>query len=324
MPESFKKIGFLSAGLWLIATIVSPGNASGQGHYLGGSFNTNDYFIPPSPGWVFSLYYSYSGQNFYNGSGNKSDQIVLPRNPPVTINIGQKVNTHSVIPMLLHFGKGKIAGANWGFLVLPLINNPSASIALDFYQGQNISGSQTIRMSSFGFGDLYLQPVWLTWDKKKWSTTFSYGAWAPVGKYKPNDVENVGLGYWSHNLRAATRYKPGQQWAVTTALTYEINSKQKGVDFKEAPHLTVDYGGAYIFPKGHELGLFGFGTWQTGDDKGQKAQPAKDRVYGTGLYGSYWFVPGKIGMLARTSINYGTQNRFAGFAFQIGVNYLKF
>lgn len=298
-------------------------SARAQGHYVGGSFNTNDYFVPPSPGWVFTLYYSYSGTDFHNASGNKADIIQISQNPPVNISLGQKVKTHSIIPMALYFGKGKVLNANWGVLLLPMLNNPNANIALDFYLGQNNVGGRDIDIRSFGFGDMYVQPIWLTWGAtRKFTTTFSYGTWIPIGKYQLNNPENVGLGYWSHNLRIAGRYKPKTQWGFTGALTYEINSRQKGVSFTEAPHLSLDLAASYNFPKGHELGLFGFGTWQAGTDKGQKAPVPADRIGGLGIYGSYWIKPGKYGVLTRFTSNLGTRNRYGGAAFQIGLNYL--
>jgi hypothetical protein len=297
-------------------------NAFSQGHYTGSSFNPNDYFIPPSPGWVFSLYYSYSQQNFYNNAGQKTDQFPISQNPPVSIELSQNVSTSSIIPMILHFGKGKILNAKWGMALLPIVNKPNVNIVLDFYSGQNSAGTQKVNINSFGLGDFYFQPLWLTWEKENMATTFSYGAWIPTGKYTANDPENVGLGYWSHNFRIASRIKPIPFISLTSALTYELNSKQKGVDFREASHLTYDLSASYNFTMGHELGIFGYGTWQTGNDKGINKSDLNDRIFGIGGYGSYWFKPGKFGMLARVTNNFGTRNRYGGLAIQFGLNYL--
>lgn len=317
--EKIRLISYLTLIIWLGSTKVN-----GQGHYTGGSFNPNDYFIPPASGWVFSMYYSNSQMSYFNNSGDKTDIIEISKEPPLNITIGQKVRTQSIIPMISYFGKKKLAKANWGVLVLPLFNNPNASIALDFYTGQTNAGGTTLNIKSFGIGDLYLQPLWLTWGEKKFSTTFSYGLWIPIGKYEANDPENVGLGYLSQNFRLASRFKPISQISLTAGVTYELNNQQKGTDFKEAPHLTFDYGASYNFQTGHELGVFGFGGWQVGNDSGEKAVPNKDKIYGLGIYGSYWFIPGKFGTLARFSSNFGTKNRFGGPAFQIGLNYLLF
>lgn len=304
--------------------LIISKNVNAQGHYNGGSFNTNDYFIPSASGWVFSLYYSYSNMNYYNNSGKKSDVIEISQNPSFSVELDQKVKTHSIIPMISYFGKNKILNARWGVLALPMLNNPNANIALDFYSDQSLVGSQEINLNSFGLGDFYLQPIWLTWEKNKFSTTFSYGLWLPIGKYEANSTDNVGLGYLSHNFRVMGRYKPKDKISLSAGLTYEINNKQKDTDFKEAAHLTADYGASYNFTMGHELGVFGFGTWQTGNDKGEKAVLDKDQIYGLGVYGSYWFIPGKIGVLSRFTNNFGTKNRFGGASFQVGINYLLF
>ncbi|MCU0377193.1 MAG: hypothetical protein MUC78_02950, partial [Bacteroidales bacterium] len=64
-------------------------NLYSQGHYAGGSFNPNDYFISPASGWVFSLYYSYSQMDYYNDAGEKSDVIEINQDPPFSVEIGQ-------------------------------------------------------------------------------------------------------------------------------------------------------------------------------------------------------------------------------------------
>lgn len=299
-----------------------PIAADSQGHFTGGSFNPNDYFLPANSGFVVSLYYSYTSAEFFNNRGRKTDLITIGNNPPLTIAMGTKVNTHSAIPMLIYFGKKRVLKARWGFMALPIWNNPSANIAMDFYLGQaNVSASR-LRVNSFGAGDFYLQPIWLSWDKKKFSTAVSYGIWVPTGKYKVNASDNIGLGYFSHNFRLAARYRPKPQVTLMGALTLEANHKQKKIDFTEAPHLTVDFGAASSLKGGHELGIFGFGMWQTGSDRGSKAVLNKDRMMGVGLFGSYWIKPGKLGLLGRFSQNFGIRNRYGGYAFQLGANIL--
>jgi hypothetical protein len=295
-----------------------------QGHYQGSSFNPNDFFIPPVSGWVFLFFTVIPTWTISTRMAKKTDLIEISQNPPFSVEISQEVTTHSVIPMALYFGKGKILHANWGFLALPLINSPSANVALDFYTGLDSAINQDININSFGLGDFYVQPVWLTWEKNKVTTAFSYGLWLPTGKYRANDSENIGLGYISQNIRLATRYKPNTKYSLTGAITLESNFKQKDVDFTEAPHLTFDYGITYYFLKGHEAGVLGHGTWQLGNDQGEKAVLNKDHVYGLGAYVSYWFIPGKFGILSRASHNFITSNRFSGFSFVVGLNYLLF
>jgi len=219
---------------------------SGQGHYAGSSFNPNDYFTPP-PGFITPVYYSFANMDYFNGQGKRSDVLINPvPGNPTTLSISQNVKTSSFIAMLLYGAKTRILGANWGFMVIPTVNNPTANIALDYFSSQTGSGSASFNTNSWGLGDVYVQPVWLTWTHTKWTYAVAYGAWLPMGKYKTGDAKNVGLGYWSHNLRGSARFKPHPQWAITGAAILETNSRQKGVDFREAPHATFDYGAAYI------------------------------------------------------------------------------
>lgn len=293
-----------------------------QGHYIGSSFNPNDYFTPP-PGFIVPVYYSYSNMNFYNANGDKTDELInpVPQNPS-TLSVAQNVETNSFIVMLIYGAKTKLLNANWGFMVVPSVNNASANIVLDYFSTQSGSGNVSFKNNSWGLGDIYIQPLWLTWNSMRWGYSFTYGVWAPVGRYTYGDAKNIGLGYWSHNLRFATKCKLHPQWLATLASRYEINAYQKGVDFREAPHLTIDYGISYTMAKGHEAGMFGFYSTQVGSDQGAKGSFLSDKYFGIGAYGSYWIKPGKFGVLARITQHFGTTNRFAGTAFQLGFNVL--
>lgn len=95
-----------SAICLMLNTLLIFGKLQAQGHYAGSSFNPNDYFIPANSGWVFPLYYGFSNSNFYDASGSKSNVIEINQNPPVFLEMGQNVKTHSIIPMMIYFGKG--------------------------------------------------------------------------------------------------------------------------------------------------------------------------------------------------------------------------
>ena len=296
--------------------------ASAQGHYMGSSFNPNDYFAPPS-GFIVPLYYSYANMNFHNASGSRSDQVINPvPGDPTTLSIEQNVRTNAFIAMVLYGGRKKVVNADWGFLVLPTANNPTANLALDYYSTRTGSGTASISTSSWGLGDLYVQPLWLSWTRTKWTYGLAYGAWLPVGKYSPGSAENVGLGYASHNVRVAVKRKLSATWSASLVNTLEINHKQEGVDFQEAPHNTVDAGAYHTFKQGHELGFFGHWTTQMGDDKGTQGSFVSDRMFGIGCYGSYWIKPYKFGVLARVTQNFGITDRFGGTTFSVGINLL--
>ena len=295
----------------------------GQGHYSGSSFNPNDYFAPHA-GIIIPVWYGFANMDYYNAAGKKSDQLInpVPENP-TALNIKQNVKTHSFILMAIYGGKGKVLGADWGMMVIPTLNSPTASIALDYYSQQTGTGNYTFTNKNLGFGDMYIQPVWLSWKQNKMQYALNYGVWAPTGKYEPNSLDNGGHGYWSQNIRGAVKYKPIGQVGITVATTLEINHWQKDTDFREGSHLTIDGGGTYLLnSRGDEIGIFGHYTKQVSDDKGSTGSFLSDRIAGVGGFVSYWIVPKKVGAMARVTQNFSTESRFGGIAFQTGLNIL--
>jgi len=307
----------------LLLLLIIPTSVFSQGHYNGSSFNPGDYFAPHA-GFIIPVWYGYANMNYYNASGKKSDQLINPApDNPTSLKIEQNVVTNSFILMAIYGGKGKILGANWGVMVIPTLNSPTANIALDYYSSQTGSGSYNFTNTSIGFGDMYIQPIWLSWTKNKWSYALNYGVWAPTGKYTPHGLDNGGLGYWSHNIRAAARVKPTSKFGVTLATTFEINQKQKDIDFKEGSHLTIDAGATYLLSKrGDEVGIFGNYASQISDDKGTNGGFVSDHIAAIGGFGSYWIIPRRLGAMARITQNFAMENRFGGTAIQAGVNIL--
>ncbi|WP_286895066.1 MULTISPECIES: transporter [Sphingobacterium] len=303
--------------------ILSMMKVYGQGHYNGSSFNPNDYFAPHE-GLIIPVWYGYANMNYFNGQGKKTDQLINPvPGNPTTLQIEQKVITHSFILMAIYGGKGKMLGANWGLMVIPTVNSPTANIALDYYSQQTGPGRYVFTNKSLGFGDMYVQPIWLSWKQGKFQYGLNYGLWAPTGKYEHGSLDNGGHGYWSHNIRGALKYKPNSKINLSIAPTLEINQWQKNTDFKEGSHLTFDLGGSYLLnSRGDEVGLFGNYSKQVSDDKGTEGSFLSDQNAGIGAFGSYWVVPYKIGIMARVTQNFATENRFGGIAFQTGVNFL--
>ena len=41
-----------------------------------------------------------------------------------------------------------------------------------------------------------------------WAVSAQHAFWAPVGEYSPTRSDNVGLGYWSHDVRGTVSYFP--------------------------------------------------------------------------------------------------------------------
>ena len=39
-------------------------------------------------------------------------------------------------------------------------------------------------IDQFGLSDMFVQPIWLGWNRKNWDFATGYGFYAPIGEYK--------------------------------------------------------------------------------------------------------------------------------------------
>jgi len=65
------------------------------------------------------------------------------------------------------------------------------SIAKTFGAG----GSDKFKEENTGFGDLYIQPLWLAWRGSHYDIGFNYGFYAPTGYYRKDGMANIGFGF---------------------------------------------------------------------------------------------------------------------------------
>jgi hypothetical protein len=83
------------------------------------------------------------------------------------------------------------------------------------------------------------------------------GHYAPVGKYDTSTLplprgatvtaessDNIGLGFWTHQLQGAVTWYPWahKATAVLAALTYEIHGDKEDFDLTPGQNLTLNWG----------------------------------------------------------------------------------
>jgi hypothetical protein len=305
-----------SLAIATLAALLPQAHAGEIGHQGGGAFNPGDYFAPPKA-FVVSLY-----GNYYNtyalrdASGNKLTGFDLFGE---RIGIDVDVESFQVIPMIIWSPGVKFLGADVSSLFMPIYGQTSIAADLSAF-GRRIQ----IDADTWGFQDSYVQPAWLTWRTANWDVSTSYGFWAPTGSYEPDALDNTGSGFWSHLFRASTAWSPDgkRRTLFSASVAYEFNSDKKGQDLTPGSHLTLDVGMKHSFTERFEAGVYGFAQWQVTDDSGRDAVNlgSRDRIFGAGLYASYWFVPQKFGILARQVFEFGARDRFEGSSTALGFN----
>ena len=201
-----------------------------------------------------------------------------------------------------------VPGLRYGALVTPTFANFSLNAgAFNANQrGGSISGS------TFGVGDLFVQPLWLGYSLEHWDFSLAYGFYAPVGRYDTISVtlpvvgpvlaeagDNVGYGFWTHQFQGSAAWYPmdNKGTAIVTALTYETNTDKEDFDLDPGDILTFNWGLSQYVPLTKdqswllEVGPAGYDTWQITDDTGSNASTGRDQVHGVGGQLGLSYVP---------------------------------
>jgi hypothetical protein len=292
------------------------GSADELGHYSAGLMNIRD-FVQPDPGNYFLLYnLYYSTDTLKDKNGNNINSIPVG---DATINLDVDVDSWVTVPTYVHVTEKKILGANYAFLVSQPFGNTSFQAALEFETILPGLGKK-IDESSYGFGDTYVRPLWLSWNFGQADVGCSYGLYIPIGKYDAGDADNVGLGMWTHEFMVNGVYYVDEQkgTALTMAGIYEIHHEKDDIDITPGSHFTLNYGVSQLLPVNEqflsEVGIAGFGQWQITKDRGSDAtnKDVKDQAYGLGLQAGLVYLPWNGQLTFKWMREFEVEDRFRG------------
>jgi len=307
------------------------------GHYAPGLISIRDYIMPADPGFYSSIYnYYYHSDRLNDADGNKKDGIQLAPGAPKT-HVDVDADVFVTVPSLLWVSPWTILGARYGAYIAPSFANSSAGAALDSIRGDGHNPS----VSSYGLGDLYVQPLWLDWSRQHWDFALGYGFYAPTGKYdveskfipgagrqRVEATDNIGLGYWTHQFQAAFAYYPfdNKGTSITTAVTYELNQGKDGFDYTPGSRISVNWGISQYLPISAdnklllELGPTGYSQWQVSDDTGHDVTSnARDQVHAVGAQLGLTVAPWNAAVNLHYFHELMSQDRLLGDVFGLNV-----
>ncbi len=272
------------------------------GHFAPGVMGIRD-FIMPEPGFYGALYsYRYSTKRLKDSEGNEIKSVTVNpgSGPGLSLDVNVDVEVGVLAPTFIWVSSWKLLGARYGAYIAPAFSNTSVGASLSIYTGSGRSA----KTSQFGVGDLFVQPLWLTWAQEQVDFTLGYGFYAPIGKYDTETVtfgnrsltaeaaDNIGLGFWTNQFQGAASWYPwtDRRMAVATALTYEFHGKKKDYDLKPGQNLSFNWGISQYLPLQQdqklllEIGPAGYSSWQITEDSGaDAANPlTKDDVHAVG------------------------------------------
>lgn len=311
------------------AALLSAGSAgAGElGHYAPGLLNIRDYFLPADPGVYGAVYnYLYSTDTLKN---RKGDEVgTLSRSGPLgttTLTVEPDIDVYVLAPVLNWVSPWEVLGARYGAVIAPNFATSSVQVDLDLarrgrFRSQGFSTTLE-EDTSLRFGDLLVQPVFLTWSGKHYDATANYGFYAPTGE------AGIGLDFWTHQFQAAAAWYPFDHkgTAVTLAGTYEFHGKKENEDLIPGDRFTLNWGVSQYLPISDdqhwlaELGVTGYSQWQVSKDSGADVPRilnttlnATDQVHAAGLQTGLVYAPAKIALTFHYQWEFNAEARFEG------------
>ncbi|HEY3402771.1 MAG TPA: transporter, partial [Ohtaekwangia sp.] len=192
----------------------------------------------PPPG-LFVLWYNYyaSSDSYYDRNGDKYSTVELGdffENLP-DVNVDIDLKGFASCPAIFWASNKKIlGGARYMAGVVPIYMRADASVITEARLGVVDTVFTNITSEKLsGFTDIYFTPLTLAWGFSSFDATFAYGLTAPTGRYETGASDNLGLGFWTHQLQGFGYYYPvkDKSTAFMVGLTYEfnVNTRPTGV-----------------------------------------------------------------------------------------------
>jgi hypothetical protein len=201
---------------------------------------------------------------------------------------------------------------------LPIANN---SLTSDVEGGLSGGG---------GLADSYYQPFILGWRTKRADVRAVYGFLAPTGKFNAGANNNVGSGYWTNCVSAGETFylTDDKRTAVSAFEMYEFHGTQQGTNIHPGQTFDLDYSATHTFPLEQDLrlqlGLVGYGQWQTTDKNGPTVTAAQAaahyRVNALGFVANVVLPVRKASLGVKYFREFLNRSTFQGYSVQIAVS----
>ena len=285
MNNSERKSPTLVSGLLLAGAMAAPALTLAQpypsftGHYPIGVEGLKSGTLPP-PGFYLRDY------NLFYGAGQVNDAS----GNEVDADFEAFVYANAIRPVWIT--DLKILGASYGLDVLvPLISK-------DVKVGGN-------RDNVFDLGDIFIEPVTLSWHFQQFDLGVGYGIWAPTGNVNEDSLTmGTGQGAWAHMITGGgTWYFDKQKtWALSALGRYEINYKSSDWNITPGDTLSIEGGLGKSLSPTFELGVQAHYQLQTTSDEGHDgvlADPDKDSVVAVGPEAIWFWQKAKLFISAR-------------------------
>jgi len=272
---------------------LSPGYAGEICHYTNGTTGIKGATVPP-PGSYYRIYnLFYHSDELKNSSGDSLD---------VDYSLTVYVNVHRFIWIT----DKKIFGAEYGMdMVIPFV-----------YKKVEI-GASGVDDSSFGLGDIFIEPLILSWRTERADFAVGLGGYVPSGKVDMSKPASPGKDRYTGMATAGSTYyfDTAKTWSLSVLARFEMHTEEDktsvtpGNDFHFEWGLAKTIGSKWIW----DLGVAGYCQWQVTDDKGMDAVAGiHDRVFAAGPQVRLSMPEKKLSFSLVSEWEYGARDRPEG------------
>lgn len=178
-----------------------------------------------------------------------------------------------------------------------------------------------------GMGDAYFQPIILGWHLDRADIRGIVGVLAPTGRFNAGAKDNVGNGYWTPVIAAGVTFYVSADKATSISLfqMYEFHTTQSGTQIRPGETFDLDYsvmrGFRFYAESRLQVGVIGYGAWQTTAKTGPSITPAEEaqryRVNGLGVGMNLLLPTQKVTLSLKYFDEFSNRWTYQGYSLQI-------
>ncbi|HST12307.1 MAG TPA: transporter [Terriglobales bacterium] len=235
--------------------------AQQRGQYVPGQQGLNSGLLP-NPGITYAnMTINYAADALITSSGGR-------------VSLTGSYDLWAVANIFFYVPNFKIVGARPSFMAAPTFANGSVTLgSLNF---PNVA----LEAGGVGLADTWVQPLTLGWSLKRADVLVGYAFNAPTGRYTSGASDNIGSGYWGHNLvTGSTLYLTKDKGTSAHLFTdWEFNHSGRatgqGTNLTPGKTFTMEWGLGQVLPLKKDLsrllqlGLIGYDQWQVSENGG--------------------------------------------------------
>jgi hypothetical protein len=260
--------------------------------------------VTPDSGFTYSNLFIFNARDESKGAGG---EVVATGQNAVMIDL----NTFVWVSRRTMLGGAKLSAT----ASLLVSNNSLASDTA----GQLSAGG--------GFADSFYQPFVLGWQTERMGARTAYGVLAPTGRFNAGASNNVGSGYWTHAPSAGVTIfiTKDKKTTLSAFHMYEFHTVQKGTGVHPGQTANVDYSVTRTVRVSDDaqlqLGLVGYGQWQTTDKTGPditaEARSARYHVNALGFATNVSLPARKVSLGLKYFKEFSNTSTYQGYTLQI-------